>query len=171
MLTFEEAKRLFDYDPETGVIRWKIRVSRNVGDGREAGNVHISNNGKSYRRVSANKGYYLAHRLIYLLQTGEWPSGQIDHIDGNGLNNVWQNLRAVTQSENGRNQRLPRTNTSGHVGVYWDKKGRKWASNIMVNEKTRHLGRFTSIEEAIAARKEAEIEHNFHQNHGTDRPL
>jgi phosphoglycolate phosphatase-like HAD superfamily hydrolase len=171
MLTYEEAKRLFDYDPETGVIRWKIRVSRNVGDGREAGNTRTNHSGKKYKELKIYGKKYQSHRVIHLLQTGEWPPDQIDHIDGNGLNNRWENLRGVTPTENNRNVRRQCNNTSGQTGVHWDTRYRKWRARIWTNKRAVCLGRFTTLEEAIAARKKAEIEHNFHPNHGTDRPL
>jgi hypothetical protein len=98
---------------------------------------------------------------------GEFPEDQVDHIDGNGLNNIWTNLRPVTCGENQKNRRKYARNTSGTTGVYWYKQARKWRSLIH----NKHLGLFHNKEDAIAARKAAEVFYNFHENHGTERPL
>jgi hypothetical protein len=172
MLTFEEAKRLFDYDPETGVVRWRVKTCRKVVVGAEAGTLKTNHRtGKTYRHIRFRGKDHKAHRIIYLLQTSEWPPDDIDHLNGDGVDNRWENLRAATRLENSRNQRRLRNNTSGQTGVYWHEQNGKWVAQIMVHKRNIYLGYFTSKEEAIAARKEAEIEHNFHPNHGTDRPL
>jgi len=98
--------------------------------------------------------------------TGEWPEKQIDHIDGNPLNNKWDNLRDVTSQENGRNKRILKNNTSGFTGVCWDDVNKKWRAFIRVDRKTIHIGRFTNIQQAIDARKDANIKYGFHENHG-----
>lgn len=86
------------------------------------------------------------HKVIM----GETPCGkEIDHIDGNGLNNKRVNLRFATKTENNRNCLIRKDNTSGHKGVYWDKNSRKWKAQVGYNKKVLSLGRFDSIEEAI----------------------
>lgn len=114
---------------------------------------------------------YKAHRLIYLLQTSAWPPDEIDHLNGDGTDNRWENLRAATPEENRQNLRKYSSNRSGHTGVCWHKHCGKWAARIMVHRRNIHLGYFTSKEDAVAARKKAEVEHGFHPNHGIDRPL
>jgi hypothetical protein len=103
--------------------------------------------------------------------TGEFPEDQVDHIDGNGLNNIWTNLRPVTRGENNKNIRKRADNTSGTTGVYWDKRSRKWQVKIKLLGCYKHLGLFDSKEDAIAVRKAAEVFYGFHENHGTERPL
>ena len=84
----------------------------------------------------------------------------VDHIDGDKSNNKINNLRLASKSENGRNRvNLPSNNTSGVIGVCWDKKAKKWKAFIMINGKQKHLGYFINIEDAIKARKEAEIKY------------
>lgn len=77
----------------------------------------------------------------------------IDHINHNTLDNRKFNLRICTRIENNRNKK---NNTSGHVGVYWDKTKNKWTAQIMINYKTIFIGRYEDINDAIQARKEAE---------------
>lgn len=78
----------------------------------------------------------------------------VDHVDGNGLNNQRDNLRVATVSQNGMNRTaISRNNTSGHMGVVWDTNRGRWRSQIQVQGKMYNLGRFTSLNEAIAVRK------------------
>jgi hypothetical protein len=84
----------------------------------------------------------------------------IDHKDGDGLNNKRNNLRIATRQENMMNQRvLPKNNTSGHIGIWFNKKNNKYTSQIKVNRKGIHLGEYSILEDAIKARKEAEIKY------------
>jgi len=95
----------------------------------------------------------------------------LDHIDGNGKNNKWSNLRCVTPLENNRNLRKASNNTSGFTGVCWHEPTKKWQARIVVNKKTKSLGLYLSVEEAAIVRKNAEAMLGFHPNHGSDRPL
>lgn len=172
MLTYEEARQILVYDTETGVLRWKVTMGGRGLAGKEAGSLLTHNKtGKTYRRITVRRKRYKAHRVIYLLQTGAWPPDKIDHQNGDGADNRWENLRAATPEENSRNQRKSCTNMSGQTGVYWHKHHGKWAAQIMVHRRNIHLGYFTSKGDAVAARKKAEVEHGFHPNHGIDRPL
>lgn len=170
ILTHAEACRLFKYDPATGVLINAISRGA-VKAGTESGYEDTRPSGKSYRIVYAHKRPHLAHRIIWLMQTGEWPNGEIDHQDGNGLNNRWLNLCDGTHSKNQRNQKLRRNNTSGHVGVVWHKGANKWRAQIKTDGKCRYLGLFEEINDAIAARVAAQKANNFHPNHGIVRPL
>jgi hypothetical protein len=149
-LTKEIVEQLLAYDPETGEFRW--RVSRgNVAAGSVAG--HLQVNG--YLRVSVFYRRYLAHRLAFLLMTGQWPPEQVDHKDGDPSNNRWENLRAVTHSENMHNQKRAHRNNgaSGFLGVSPSTHSKKnpWRAAIRLENKQRHLGYFTTAEEAYAA--------------------
>ena len=75
----------------------------------------------------------------------------VDHIDGDGLNNTRSNLRIVTQSQNCMNMRIPRHNTSGYKGVSWDKSRSLWSAKLMFEQKTINLGRFKTAELAAEA--------------------
>ena len=110
---------------------------------------------------------YRAHRVAWLLHTGEVPGDmQIDHIDGDPTNNRISNLRLVTHRENGINQRKHKNNTSGVMGLYWHKKAGKWAVQISEFGKIKYLGLFEDKWEAICARKSAENRFGYHENHG-----
>jgi len=97
---------------------------------------------------------------------GDWPTGEIDHIDGNGLNNRINNLRDVSRSINAKNISRLKNNTSGRVGVTWDKERSKWSAQSKKNGKCVHLGRFDLLEDAACSRKEYERLNGFTKRHG-----
>ena len=109
-------------------------------------------NSMGYLRVEFKKGGIrtreFIHRLVAIAYLGLSSNGIVDHIDGNKTNNKASNLRVCTRSENMWNARTPTTNTSGFKGAYWDKRRGLWLSLIRVCGKSKHLGRFTSAEEA-----------------------
>ena len=100
------------------------------------------------RRGADGKPFQIAmHRVIL----GAPPDKQVDHIDGDSLNNRRSNLRLATSAQNARNRKLMATNTSGYVGVYWRKSCQKWEARICVDYKQISLGRFNRIENAATA--------------------
>ena len=163
-------KELVIYDHETGIFSWAIS-RRGVKKGSVAGAVKKRNCGKSYIYICIDYKIYRAHRLSILYMTGKFPVDEVDHIDGIGVNNAWSNLREVSRKENAKNMRLSVRNTSGVQGVYYDKGRSKWRSFIRISGKTKNLGYFNDLQEAKAVRKEAEIKHGYHENHGRNRSL
>lgn len=83
----------------------------------------------------------------------------IDHINRDRLDNRRSNLRVVDYSMNGFNKGKQSNNTSGHVGVSWEKRRNKWEAHIKINKKKKFLGYFDDIDDAIKARRKAEIEY------------
>lgn len=78
------------------------------------------------------------HRAILGASLGE----EVDHRDGDGLNNIRRNLRACTHGRNTQNQRRPVHNTSGFKGV--SQKGNRWRAYIKFNGVQHHLGTYDS---------------------------
>ena len=155
-------KELLHYLPDTGELIWKVnRGCKRAGS--VAGSIDRSN---GYVHVKIDCITYRAHRLIWVYMTGEPPKEQIDHIDHNGLNNAWNNLREATHQENHMNESLRCTNIYKVVGINWNTGQRKWHSQIGVDNKTMHLGYFKDFFEAVCARKSAELKYRFHPNHG-----
>lgn len=87
------------------------------------------------------------------------PTPEIDHRDGNPLNNAETNLRAATKAENRRSVRRRKNNTSGAIGVSWNKRASKWLAQIQVDGSRIHLGYFVSIAEAAEVRDRAAVEY------------
>jgi hypothetical protein len=158
MITHEIACALFDYDPETGLLTWKFS-SAQIKQGSEVGtNSSTPKSCTKYRAVRLFGLNYKIHRIIWLMQTGEYPKGDIDHIDGNGLNNKWENLRDVTHSQNLMNAAVRSDSTTGYKGVSYDKARERWYAYINIDGKRKMLGRHRTLQEAVTARSNAEKE-------------
>ena len=153
----EELRENIDYNPDTGIFTWIKKPSIATKVGQEAGSV----NKDGYICISFRNNLYYAHRLAYYMYYGIDPLEKlVDHIDGDKSNNKINNLRLATKSQNGANRvNLPSNNTSGAIGVCWDKKPKMWKALIMINGEQKHLGYFINKEDAIQARNEAEVKY------------
>lgn len=145
-LTAERLREVLDYDPMTGVFTTRIK--------RQGSKVGISpgytkENGYSYMHIDMVS--YMTHRLVWLWVNGSWPVGEIDHIDGNKLNNRIMNLRDVDRAMNTQNVKKARRNnkSSGLLGAY--RKGNRWQAQIRIGGVGTTLGTFSTPEEAHAA--------------------
>lgn len=142
MLTADRARELLAYEPETGLLRWKVDRRGHSRAGDIAGTeIH------GYIVVGLDCRAYPAHRLAWLIANGAWPCQDIDHIDGDRKNNRLANLRDVSRVVNLQNRRGagPRS-TSGLLGVKRNHKN--WSAAITVNGITKHLGTFKTPAEA-----------------------
>ena len=151
-LTAEYLRSILSYDPETGIFTWKVSTSRRVKVGDAAG----CQDGGGYLSIKVQSRPHGAHRLAWLYTYGEWPEDQLDHINRDRSDNRIANLRDVSHKQNMQNAGKPSNNTSGHPGVYWHKRDFKWVAQIRHNYKQIFLGCFTTIEDAVSARKAAE---------------
>lgn len=160
MITQDILKEYLEYND--GNLLWKkvpkrtssTKVNSIAGcfDGRY---IQIRFFGKKYR----------VHRLIFLYHNGYLPEN-IDHIDGNPLNNKIENLRAATKSQNNCNRKISQNNTSGIKGISWNKERMKWEVYIDKDHKRYRLGRYVSIDEAKEKLRNfrKEIHGEFHNN-------
>ncbi len=162
-LTPKNIKDIFDYDHETGLLRWKINRGRNIKLGSVTGSV----NSEGYLQSTFCGKKYKTHRLIFTWVNGRWPKAEIDHANGIRTDNRISNLREVSRSENRKNLRLIKTNTSGYIGVSWNKDCHKWRATIQADNKKIHLGYFIHLSNAIQVRKTASVKYGFHKNHGS----
>ena len=160
-VTAQSIRDRFTYSPETGEFKRRRKaVGPQPGDGNAGWVEHGPS--QSYRRISISRKRYFVHNLIWLYMTGEMPADTVDHVDGNGLNNEWANLRVVTAADNMKNKRMYANNKSGSVGVMYRSEYKRWYAQIG----KRFLGSFGTEAEAIEARRAAEIELDYHPNHG-----
>lgn len=149
-LTVERLRELLDYDPDTGLFTWRVRTRNSVKFGDVAG--CFSSTG--YWQIQIDGRKHRAHRLAWLYVTGEWPTSDLDHINGIRDDNRIANLRAATRSENGQNQREPQShNKVGYLGVH-SHQG-KFRAIIILDGKKKHIGCFPTPEAAHAAYLEA----------------
>lgn len=165
--TAEYAAKYLRYDPESGKIFFKISSSMGrIKAGGEAGKPGPH----GYLRITlfffGRKVDIKFHRMAWLIHYGEWPSGVIDHIDHDKLNNRISNLRDVTNQENIRNSGLAITNTSGYTGVTWNKTAKKWQAQFIRDKKLHYLGVFADVETARQAVISGRLADGFHENHG-----
>ena len=172
VLSQSTLKDTLRYDPITGVFTWlDTKPGNNRIFGKKAGSVRgIGAVNKYYVLIRIDGKHHLAHRLAFLYMNGSFPEHDVDHINGNGADNRWINLRLATRSENGKNQKRHSNNTSGVSGVCWRKDSGSWRVRITVDGEMIRLGSYKDKEEAIRIRRAAEEEYGFHINHGTDRP-
>lgn len=171
----EVLRQLLRYEPDTGLLFWRERPvemfsssARHKGwNARCAGKLALStNHNAGYKCGPVNNKLLLAHRVVVALVRGEWPSGEVDHINGDRSDNRWENLRVVSHADNSRNRAMSQRNSSGAMGVYWNPVNQNWTAEIKHEGAKRHLGSFQSIREAKAARVRAQSELGFHENHG-----
>lgn len=153
---------LLEYDEESGALRWRYRPdapkSRNARWAGKPALACVNADGYHHGTIEGRTAY--AHRVIFKMMTGLEPP-QIDHDDGDKGNNRWRNLFAATAVDNARNAKARSTNRSGRTGVHRAKGGR-WAAQIRTGRgKRRHLGTFSSFDDAVAARVAAEAEIGF----------
>ena len=160
-------KRLL-YEPETGTLFWRDCADMsNSWRARYAGTEAFTSVCLGYRTGRIDAANFKAHRIAWSIYYGEWPSNQIDHINGIRTDNRIENLRVVTPQENMRNRAMNRNNTSGTCGVSWCKSQKKWRVKITVDDRMIHLGYFQSIDEAKTVRAEASARYEFTKRHGT----
>lgn len=149
------------YDSVTGSLTWRRSRGRRCIAGTEAGCIRPHRR-TLYKTIRICGELLYAHRIAWALYYGVWPDDEIDHEDGNGLNNAIDNLRDATTAINSRNCRMYNNNKSGATGVSWVISRKKWIAQIAKV----HLGYFATIEEASTAYETAKALHGFHSTHG-----
>jgi hypothetical protein len=159
---------ILDANPATGDLTWKARdISyftkphlMKSWNSRLAGKPAFACDNKGYLVGNFCGRTVSAHRVVWKMFHGDEPD-EVDHINGVRSDNRLANLRATTRLENGRNLPLRKSNVSGVSGVTRFKSDR-WRAHIKIRYKQIHLGVFDSQEDAITARRNAEIFYNFH---------
>lgn len=144
-LTAEAVRRLFIYDPYSGLLQYRER-----GPHRPRGWFAGAKEPKTgYLRVQVGLRKYLVARLAWLWMTGHWPKVDVDHVDLDRTNNRWGNLREATRAQNVVNSGRRATNKSGFKGVTF--KNGRWRATIRAEGRCLHLGYFPTPEEASQA--------------------
>lgn len=140
--TLLDASRFIDYDPSNGVITRKGR-RRSNGSIDYYGYLIIKIRGKQWK----------AHRLAWAKHYGVEPKFNIDHIDGNKLNNAISNLRDVTQGINVNNTVRKKNKDTGYIGIHYDKSTKGLLAKYTTRIKGRAF-RFRNVQDAVNLRKE-----------------
>lgn len=171
--TPKELRTLLDYNPETGALTWRARdASMFVDSGKKSaewtGRVWNARFAGSPALACRSSNGYLtgsiggvgvsAHRAIWAMLSGHWPTAKIDHINGDRSDNRAANLRCASDTENSFNRGVRRDNALGIKGVHRHECGR-FCAQIQVNGRKIYLGLFGTAGEAAAARIEADKRH------------
>ena len=151
---FERVAQALRYEPEAGRFTWvsptgnRVRIGAVAGSPGALGHVFISVHGRRYA----------AHRLAWRYVYGAWPTGEVDHINGNPADNRIANLRDVSGTTNRENVRRPRSHsTSGVLGAFPLPNG-KFRARIRVGGRAIHLGVFDTAQAAHVRYVEAKRE-------------
>lgn len=148
-LTAARLREVLKYDPVTGLFVNLVTRSNSSKAGQVIGAL---DNSTGYLKLGLDGKTYNLHRLAWLHVHGEWPEGQIDHINGIRSDNRFCNLRDVPQRMNLQNRRSATSGSkSGLLGVYWHGHSRLWHAVIGASGKTHSLGYFKDKHEAHAA--------------------
>lgn len=142
----EELLRLFNYSLVSGRLWRRVSVSPNTVEGQLVTRSHNA----GYLAVGIQGKAYLAHRVIWCMVTGQWPTACIDHSDGRRDNNCWLNLREASRTENNRNTSGWEHSKSGVKGVYPARASGRWEARITVDSKALYLGTYDTVPEAKA---------------------
>lgn len=151
-LSRELLHELLDYDPITGLFKWRIKTNPRARIGSVAGCTKPD----GYRLIGIRKKDYYGHRLAWFYVHGVWPADEIDHINGNKDDNRICNLREATHQQNNRNKAVKKNTFSGVPGVSIYRPTGQWRARIFIDGREKSLGYYRTKDEAIAVRAEAE---------------
>jgi hypothetical protein len=152
ILTQSRLKELLDYNPDTGLFTNKVHRNPRAPIGAIAG----TPTSEGYLALQINKKKMYVHRAIWLYVHGVWPLEEIDHINHVRNDNRLCNLRLANRLENSHNTQKHTKNLSGHKGVAWHSRNKKWQVQMRFCGKSYYIGQFFNLEDAIVARKQAE---------------
>lgn len=161
LITPEYLRAVYEYDGAEGVLRFRHRTKgrggvKNPGD--EVGWV----NAGGYRRTEIDGHEFFVHTLVWAMEYGAFPPPgfDIDHIDGDRINNRLENLRLATRSQNNFNAGRRCDNKSGYRGVWYDRSRDKWDARCRINGRQIHLGRYDTPELARDAYRREIAKHH-----------
>lgn len=138
----ELVKSALAYDPETGILTWKV----SSGSAKQ-GDIAASVDCHGYSKVKIKGRHFYAHRAAWIVYYGKEPIGHLDHANGIKTDNRIRNLREATRAQNQMN----RSSCTSHKGVTWNKARGKWSARCAANGHRHHIGYFNDINQAVAA--------------------
>jgi len=153
LLTLGKVRELFDYNARNGELRWRVKPCKRMAAGVIAGHKKKE---KGYRRVLIDGRLYQLHSVVWFWVYGEWPVGQIDHVNHITDDNRIENLRLADRTQQNANRQ--NTRPGRLKGAYFREWGR-WQSKIVVRGRKIYLGTFDTEEEAHEAYGRAAREH------------
>ena len=165
-ITKEEEARLrecLELDPSSpSGLTWKASLSNRAGAGAVAGTLAARKCGYSYWQLRVDRRFYKAHNVIWLFLHGQWPASlhplTVDHINRNGSDNSYDNLRLATQSQQNVNQKARGASTYKYVT--WHKLAQRWMARWWhpVTKEATYVGLFTDELQAHRAALASRLE-------------
>jgi hypothetical protein len=150
----ELVRSSLEYDAATGKLLWRKSPSKKFQKGSEAGGYDL----RGYLCIKVGGVPLKGHRIAWFLHFGQWPTGEVDHINCNKSDNRIDNLRVVSHAENSRNRPAQANNSSGFKGVHFCSTYRKFRAQIGIEGRRIALGYFESAEQAAKAYEKAASE-------------
>lgn len=163
LLSASDVRSALDYSPAHGTFTWICRPTNRIPAGSPAGCVDRR---KGYVHIGIKRMKFSAHRLAWLYMTGEWPTQEIDHINGVRSDNRFGNLREVSTAVNGRNRELRKDNKTKLPGISWCSSEHKWRVQISTTN-GRIRRRFDDLNDAIAMRDRLYLQNGYTVRHLT----
>jgi hypothetical protein len=154
-LTADFVREVFDYDPHTGAIKWRVKYSRKVNAGMPAGYLDSGR----YVRIRIKGRAYAAHRIAFLYMHGRWPTEFLDHVNGDKTDNRLVNLRECSSAQNNSNRPYTRPTRAGVKGVRLTPNG-SYEARISANGRRIYLGKYDDAESAKAAYQSAALKYH-----------
>ena len=159
----EDIKSLFYYDD--GKLFNKISRGKALKD-TEAGSIIFMLNA-GYRIVQVKNKKHLIHRLVWVMFNQPIENGlEIDHINGDTMDNRIENLRCVERLINMRNRNKRKDNSSGVTGVCWDSESKKWLVQVTDIDGKRRKWRFDDIDKAEEKANTFRASNGYTERHG-----
>jgi len=148
VLTYELACNFFRYEKDTGFLFWKTaKKNRNLS--KPIGSKHPDGHLLLCTSIKGQRYNFFVHRVVWLLNYGEWPHPTVDHINCNPEDNRLENLRIATRKQNSRNR--TKVKKEGFKGVYVCTPGKSYRARIQIDGKMQHIGLFKTEIEAHEA--------------------
>lgn len=160
-ITKQRLLEVLEYDPTSGVFTWKPRINLNKSLWNKPAGTHDH---LGYLRIKVDNVQYLAHRLAYVIMTGNEPPEKLDHKDNNPSNCAWDNIRVATSSQNSSNVK---TRSDNELGVKNIRKKGENSYQVRVGKNGKSYSKtLKSLEEAIEWRdtKLLELHGDFANN-------
>lgn len=144
-LTHKRLTQVLSYDRSTGLFRWRVKNART-----EVGQIAGCDSDRGYVKIKIDQVQYYGHQLAWFYVHKKWPNKNLDHRDTSKGNNRLRNIRRASVSQNGANRGKQKNNTSGHKGVFLDRKYNRWYAAIVKDRKMKNLGYADTREKAAA---------------------
>lgn len=147
----DRLREVLDYEPQSGLLRWKLSIGKRIKAGRPVGN--LAANGRIYFQIDGER--LLAHRAVWFLHYGVWPKENLSARNGDYTDLRIDNFEELDAQQVALKGGGKRPGISGVPGVSWDKERGKWLVQIVRGYETRYVGRFSGLEEAKEAHARA----------------